>query len=36
MKQRKDGRWAKAITIDGKRVFFYSGEDTEKKSREGY
>ena len=30
MKQRKDGRWTKAISIKGKRVYFYSTEKTEK------
>lgn len=32
MKQRKDGRWQKAVTINGKRVFFYSSEPTERKA----
>lgn len=32
MKQRKDGRWLKQITIDGKRLAFYSTADTEKKA----
>lgn len=32
MKQRKDGRWLKQITIDGKRIAFYSTADTEKKA----
>ncbi|MCH5210398.1 MAG: site-specific integrase [Oscillospiraceae bacterium] len=32
MKQRKDGRWCKVITLNGKRVYFYSTESTEKKA----
>jgi integrase len=32
MTQRKDGRWQKSITINGKRVFFYSSEPTERKA----
>lgn len=32
MKQRKDGRWCKQITIDGRRVSFYSSAETEKKA----
>ena len=32
MKQRADGRWLKVKTIDGKKVFFYSCEETEKKA----
>ena len=32
MKQRSDGRWEKVITIEGKRVHFYSTEQTEKKA----
>ena len=32
MKKRKDGRWCKSVTIDGKRLFFYSSEATEKKA----
>lgn len=32
MKQRKDGRWLKQITIDGKRLSFYSAADTERKA----
>lgn len=32
MKQRKDGRWVKKITINGKQVFFYSAEPTEKRA----
>ena len=33
MKQRKDGRWQKSITINGKRLFFYSSELTERKAQ---
>ena len=32
MKQRKDGRWQKSITINGERLYFYSSEPTEKKA----
>ena len=32
MTRRKDGRWQKSITINGKRVFFYSSEPTERKA----
>ena len=32
MTQRKDGRWQHAVTINGKRVYFYSNESTEKKA----
>ena len=32
MKCRPDGRWQKAITIGGKRKFFYSYAETEKKA----
>ena len=32
MKQRKDGRWVKLKTIDGKRIPFYSKETTERKA----
>lgn len=32
MKQRKDGRFLKTVTINNKRVFFYSSEPTEKKA----
>lgn len=32
MKKRADGRYLKVKTIDGKRVFFYSAEVTEKKA----
>ena len=32
MKRRKDGRFLKLITIDGKRIPFYSSESTEKKA----
>lgn len=32
MKQRKDGRWCKQITINGKRVSFYSSAETERKA----
>lgn len=32
MKQRNDGRWQKAVTINGKRIFFYSSESTERKA----
>lgn len=30
MKKRKDGRWAKSVTINNKRVYFYSTEKTER------
>ena len=30
MKKRPDGRWAKTITINGKRIWFYSTADTER------
>ena len=30
MKQRKDGRWVKSIRVNGKKVYFYSTEKTEK------
>lgn len=33
MKQRKDGRWQKSITINGKRLYFYSFEPTERKAQ---
>ena len=29
MKQRKDGRWLKVITVDGRRINFYSRERNE-------
>jgi integrase len=29
MKQRKDGRWQKSVSIDGKKYYFYSTADTE-------
>ena len=32
MKKRPDGRYLKVVTINGKRVYFYSTEDTEKKA----
>lgn len=32
MKQRKDGRWERIKTINGKRISFYSTEPTEKKA----
>lgn len=32
MKKRKDGRFVKAITVNGMRKMFYSSEDTEKKA----
>lgn len=32
MKRRSDGRFVKSITINGKRVFFYSSESSEKKA----
>jgi hypothetical protein len=32
MKQRKDGRWEKVKTINGKRISFMSSEPTEKKA----
>ena len=32
MNKRPDGRWQKAISVNGKRIFFYSTESTEKKA----
>lgn len=32
MKKRKDGRYQRLFTINGKRICFYSSEDTEKKA----
>lgn len=32
MTRRKDGRWQKKLTINGKAVYFYSTEPTEKKA----
>ena len=32
MKKRKDGRWARSVTIDGKRVFFYSTAKNERQA----
>ena len=32
MDKRKDGRWRKVVTIDGKRISFYSREQTAKKA----
>ena len=32
MKRKKDGRWVRAICIDGKRKYFYSTADTEAKA----
>lgn len=32
MKQRKDGRWVRVVTMDGKRHSFYSNADTESKA----
>lgn len=32
MKQRSDGRWVKTMTINGKRVFFYSSEKTKTRA----
>lgn len=32
MKKRKDGRWIKTITINGKRMYFYSTEKTERQA----
>lgn len=32
MKKRKDGRWVKAIAFNGKRVWFYSRAETERKA----
>ena len=32
MTQRKDGRWLKVITTNGKKLYFYSSEPTEKKA----
>ena len=30
--KRADGRWCKSKTINGKKVYFYSNEQTEKKA----
>lgn len=30
MKRRKDGRWQKSIYVNGKRIYFYSSEESEK------
>lgn len=32
MTKRKDGRWCKVLTLNGKRIYFYSSEKTEKKA----
>lgn len=32
MKKRPDGRWCKVKTINGKRITFYSGKDTERQA----
>ena len=32
MKRRKDGRYQKSKTINGKRIVFYSSEPTERKA----
>ena len=32
MKQRSDGRWERTVTVNGKRIHFYSTEKTEKKA----
>lgn len=32
--KRKDGRWQKYITVDGKRVYFYSGESSQSKAEQ--
>lgn len=32
MTRRKDGRWLKVVTINKKKVYFYSSADTEKKA----
>ena len=32
MKKRSDGRWTKSVTINGKRVFFYSTAATERQA----
>lgn len=32
MKKRKDGRWTKTVTINGKRTFFYSSAETERQA----
>ena len=32
MKQRKDGRWERVVTVNGKRKTFYSDADTETKA----
>lgn len=28
--EKKDGRWAKSVTLNGKRIFFYSSSKTER------
>lgn len=33
MKKRKDGRWVKAIVFNGKRIWFYSRAETERKAK---
>ncbi|MCC8169446.1 MAG: site-specific integrase [Oscillospiraceae bacterium] len=32
MKQRKDGRWLKVVSINGKHIYFYSNKKTEKQA----
>lgn len=32
MKRRKDGRWQKSVTISGKRLYFYSSEQTARQA----
>ena len=32
MKRRKDGRWLKVVTVNGKKLYFYSTADTERKA----
>lgn len=32
MKKRKDGRWQRSTTVNGKRIVFYSSEESEKKA----
>ena len=32
MKKRKDGRYLKVVTINGKRLYFYSSKTTEQQA----
>ena len=36
MKQRPDGRWVKAVNINGKRKYFYSTAETEKQANKDF